>query len=123
MAIAGAPLLSCCGDKAPGPERRRSVGEARDERQLTGGVPRKGFDIHTDGSGAGMYGNLQPCSDTSGCGQNVGWIGTGGTPQLGADRFFTPKLAERIKGLYGVAARIEFAEVAALVDNAAARAA
>lgn len=76
MAIAGAPLLSCCGGKAPGPERRRSVGEGRDERRLTGGVPRKGFDIHTDGSGAG---NLQPCSDTSGCGQNVGWIGTGGT--------------------------------------------
>ena len=40
-----------------------------------------------------------------------------------ARAFFTPKLAERIKGLYGVAARIEFAEVAALVDNAAARAA
>ena len=34
--------------------------------------------------------------------------------------FFTPELAERVKGLYGVAARIEFAEVAALVDNATA---
>ena len=40
-----------------------------------------------------------------------------------ARAFFTPALAERIRGLYGVAARIEFAEVAALVDNAAARAA
>ncbi len=35
-----------------------------------------------------------------------------------ARAFFTPELAERIKGLYGVPARIEFAEVAALVDNA-----
>lgn len=35
--------------------------------------------------------------------------------------FFTPALAERVRGLYGVAARIEFAEVAALVDNATAR--
>ena len=40
-----------------------------------------------------------------------------------ARAFFTPELAERIKGLYGTPARIEFAEVAALVDNAAARAA
>ena len=40
-----------------------------------------------------------------------------------ARAFFTPELAERIRGLYGVPARIEFAEVAALVDNAAARAA
>jgi hypothetical protein len=38
-----------------------------------------------------------------------------------ARAFFTPALAERIKGLYGVPARIEFAEVAALVDNAPAR--
>jgi heme-degrading monooxygenase HmoA len=38
-----------------------------------------------------------------------------------ARSFFTPALAERVRGLYGVAARIEFAEVAALVDNAAAR--
>jgi heme-degrading monooxygenase HmoA len=38
-----------------------------------------------------------------------------------ARAFFTPELAERIRGLYGVAARIDFAEVAALVDNAAAR--
>jgi hypothetical protein len=37
-----------------------------------------------------------------------------------ARAFFTPQLAERIRGLYGVPARIEFAEVAALVDNAAA---
>lgn len=40
-----------------------------------------------------------------------------------ARAFFTPALAERIRGLYGVAASIEFAEVVALVDNAAARAA
>ena len=40
-----------------------------------------------------------------------------------ARAFFTPQLAERIRGLYGVPARIEFAEVAALVDNGAARAA
>jgi hypothetical protein len=40
-----------------------------------------------------------------------------------ARAFFTPELAERIRGLYGVPARIEFAEVAALVDNGAARAA
>ena len=38
-----------------------------------------------------------------------------------ARAFFTPELAERIKGLYGTPARIEFAEVAALVDNGAAR--
>ena len=38
-----------------------------------------------------------------------------------ARAFFTPELAERIRGFYGVPARIEFAEVAALVDNAAAR--
>jgi hypothetical protein len=38
-----------------------------------------------------------------------------------ARAFFTPQLAERIRGLYGVPARIEFAEVAALVDNAAAQ--
>ena len=38
-----------------------------------------------------------------------------------ARAFFTPKLAERIAGFYGVPPRIEFAEVAALVDNAAAR--
>jgi hypothetical protein len=38
-----------------------------------------------------------------------------------ARSFFTPELAQRIKGLYGVPAQIEFAEVAALVDNAPAR--
>jgi len=38
-----------------------------------------------------------------------------------ARAFFTPQLAERIRGLYGVPARIELVEVAALVDNAAAR--
>ena len=40
-----------------------------------------------------------------------------------ARSFFSPELAQRIKELYGVPARIEFAEVAALVDNAAARSA
>ncbi len=40
-----------------------------------------------------------------------------------ARAFFTPELARRITGLYGVEARIEFAQVAALVDNTAARAA
>jgi hypothetical protein len=35
-----------------------------------------------------------------------------------ARAFFTPELAQRITGLYGVPPRIEFAEVAALVDNA-----
>jgi len=39
-----------------------------------------------------------------------------------ARAFFTPELAERIRGLYGVPARIEFAEVAVLVDNTAPRA-
>jgi hypothetical protein len=37
-----------------------------------------------------------------------------------ARAFFTPELAERITGFYGVAPQIEFAEVAALVDNATA---
>ena len=37
-----------------------------------------------------------------------------------ARAFFTPELTERVTGLYGAAPRIEFAEVAALVDNAAA---
>ena len=35
-----------------------------------------------------------------------------------ARAFFTPELAQRITSFYGVRARIEFAEVAALVDNA-----
>ena len=38
-----------------------------------------------------------------------------------ARAFFTPQLAQRIGALYGVPARIEFADVAALVDNAAGR--
>ena len=38
-----------------------------------------------------------------------------------ARALFTPELARRIAGLYGVAARIEFAEVAELVDNAGTR--
>lgn len=38
-----------------------------------------------------------------------------------ARKFFTPELAERIAGFYGVPARIEFAEVAALVDNGGPR--
>jgi hypothetical protein len=37
-----------------------------------------------------------------------------------ARAFFSPELSERVTGLYGVAPRIEFAEVAAFVDNAAA---
>jgi len=40
-----------------------------------------------------------------------------------ARAFFTPELARRVKELYGVPARVEFAEVAALVDNTVARAA
>jgi len=40
-----------------------------------------------------------------------------------ARAFFTPELAQRIAKFYGVAPRIEFAEVATLVDNAPARAA
>ena len=36
-----------------------------------------------------------------------------------ARAFFTPELARRITGLYGVAPRVEFADVAAFVDNAA----
>jgi heme-degrading monooxygenase HmoA len=39
-----------------------------------------------------------------------------------ARAFFTPELTKRVTGLYGVAPRIEFAEVAALVDNGSARA-
>ena len=36
-----------------------------------------GFSGSTTGKGGtGPYGNLQACSDSSGCGQNVGWIGT-----------------------------------------------
>ncbi|HUM12406.1 MAG TPA: hypothetical protein VLT82_15780 [Myxococcaceae bacterium] len=38
-----------------------------------------------------------------------------------AQAFFTPSLTQRITSLYGVAPRIEFAEVPALVDNAAGR--
>ena len=38
-----------------------------------------------------------------------------------ARAFFTPELAQRITSFYGAAPRIEFAEVAVLVDNAAAR--
>ena len=38
-----------------------------------------------------------------------------------ARAFFTPELTKRVIGLYGVAPRIDFAEVAALVDNGAAR--
>jgi hypothetical protein len=40
--------------------------------------------------------------------------------EAAARAFFSPELAERVTGLYGVAPAIEFAEVAALVDNAAA---
>ena len=41
--------------------------------------------------------------------------------EAAARAFFTPELAKRVTGLYGVAPRIEFAEIAALVDNAAER--
>jgi hypothetical protein len=36
-----------------------------------------------------------------------------------AEAFFTPELRERVTGLYGVAPRIEYVEIAALVDNSA----
>src|SRR5689334_18102636 len=36
-----------------------------------------------------------------------------------AKGFFSDELVERVTGLYGVRPRVEFAEVAALVDNAA----
>ena len=38
-----------------------------------------------------------------------------------ARAFFSPELARRVTSIYGVAPRIEFAEVAELVDNAAPR--
>jgi hypothetical protein len=34
-----------------------------------------------------------------------------------ASRFFSDELTERVTGLYGVRPRIEFVEIAALVDN------
>jgi hypothetical protein len=34
------------------------------------------------------------------------------------DEFFSPELAERVTGLYGVRPEIRFVEVAALVENA-----
>ena len=40
-----------------------------------------------------------------------------------AKAFFTDELTERVTGLYGVRPPIEFVEIAALVDNAAAPAA
>ena len=40
-----------------------------------------------------------------------------------AREFFTDELTERVTGLYGVRPRIEFVEIAALVDNAPAPAA
>ena len=40
-----------------------------------------------------------------------------------AKEFFTDELTERVTGLYGVRPRIEFVEIAALVDNAPAPAA
>jgi hypothetical protein len=40
-----------------------------------------------------------------------------------AKEFFTDELTERVTGLYGVRPRIEFVEIAALVDNATAPAA
>jgi hypothetical protein len=40
-----------------------------------------------------------------------------------ARQFFTDELTERVTGLYGVRPRIEFVEIAALIDNAPAAAA
>jgi hypothetical protein len=40
-----------------------------------------------------------------------------------ASSFFTPELTERVTSLYGVKPRIEFVEIAALVDNSHASAA
>ena len=99
MAITGALLLSFCGGNAPGPEGRGSAGETPDGGSSQGGKPETattsaltpftisrveaeaftGFSGSTTASkgGTGPYSNLQPCSDTTGCGQNVGWIGTG----------------------------------------------
>ncbi len=37
-----------------------------------------------------------------------------------ASQFFSDELTERVTGLYGVRPRIEFVEIAALVDNAQA---
>ena len=37
-----------------------------------------------------------------------------------AERFFSDKLRERVTGLYGVAPRIEFVEIAQIVDNSTA---
>jgi hypothetical protein len=37
-----------------------------------------------------------------------------------ARAFFSPELAERVTGLYGVAPEIRFVEIGALVENAAA---
>jgi hypothetical protein len=38
--------------------------------------------------------------------------------EAAASRFFTDELTERVTGLYGVRPRIEFVEIATLVDNA-----
>jgi heme-degrading monooxygenase HmoA len=40
--------------------------------------------------------------------------------EAAANAFFTDELTERVTGLYGVRPRIEFVEIAAVVDNAAA---
>jgi hypothetical protein len=40
--------------------------------------------------------------------------------EAAAREFFSDELTERVTGLYGVAPRVEFVEVAALVDNARA---
>jgi hypothetical protein len=39
--------------------------------------------------------------------------------EAAAREFFSPELAERVTGLYGVRPEIRFVEVAALVDNGA----
>jgi hypothetical protein len=39
--------------------------------------------------------------------------------EAAAKAFFTDELTERVTGLYGIRPRIDFVEIAALVDNAA----
>jgi hypothetical protein len=41
--------------------------------------------------------------------------------EAAARAFFTAELTERVTGLYGVRPRIEFVEIAAIVDNASAK--
>lgn len=88
-AIGGALLLSFCGGGVPtsdppaeGPDRDTTSTSALTVFTIPGRVESEaftGFSGSTTSSkgGTGTYGNLQPCSDASGCGQNVGWIGAG----------------------------------------------